>query len=317
VAITVRLAVRDWDYLTPLLLGEVQSDTIKLELTRVNTLVDHLENSTFDGGEMSLSRYSQRCAQQDMPLVGVPHFLMRGFRHRCIITRKDSPLHTIADLAGKRIGLTGWQDSGNTWTRAILRQQGISINDASWFVGRLTGDHPIVDRLNGFGRPGRIEACPGEEPMMDMLEHGRLDAVFTPFMPTGFFAGDSLFRPLLTDYPTVESTYFHQHGYVPGIHLLALKPEVLQQDPQAAEKISALFQQASALWLEKRSKYADTTPWILDEIARVHRLLPANWDAQGLAANYRMLQDWCTELQAQEIINMPLSPEFLFPQITL
>ena len=31
------------------------------------------------------------------------------------------------------------------------------MEDAFWIAGRLTGEHPITDRLDGFGRPGRIE----------------------------------------------------------------------------------------------------------------------------------------------------------------
>ena len=31
------------------------------------------------------------------------------------------------------IGIAGWQDSGNTWTRALLRREGVEIEDARWF----------------------------------------------------------------------------------------------------------------------------------------------------------------------------------------
>lgn len=313
-AIDVHLAVRDWDYLTPLLLGEITDPEINLTLTRVNTLVnDFHEHPEFDGGEMSLSRYSQRCAEGEAPVIGIPHFLMRGFRHRCILTRKDSPLKSVEQLAGKRVGLTGWQDSGNTWTRAIFRQQGIAQTDVHWFVGRLTEQHPIVDRLCGFGKPGQIDACPDEKPMLDMLEAGELDAVCTPFMPPNYFSSDSPFRQLIEDYPEQESAYYHQHGYVPGIHILVLKPALLEAHPGIDKKLSELFVKANALWIAKRTKYADTTPWLLDELARTARLLPEDWNAQGMQANQRMLEDWCEELYAQEITSVRLTPQQIFP----
>lgn len=309
----VNLAVRDWDYLTPLLLKEVTSSAVEMNVTRVNTLVDDwFQHPEFDGGEMSLSRYSQLKAKGDESLVGVPHFLMRGFRHRCIITRKDSPLTTIEDLAGKRIGLTGWQDSGNTWTRAIFRQADVDMKSIHWFVGRLTEQHPITDRLSGFGVPGWIDNCPDDRPMMDLLEMGELDAVCTPFMPAGFFNQDSAFRSLLPDYRETEKHYAQQYGYVPGIHILVLKKSFVEQHAGIGRDISDAFTDAYTLWMDKRTKYADTTPWVLDDIARMHRDLPKFWNDQGIAPNKRMLEDWCAELFEQGILSAPISIDTLF-----
>lgn len=40
--ITVRLAVRDWDFLTPLALGDVSSERLDLKIDRVGTLVSNI-----------------------------------------------------------------------------------------------------------------------------------------------------------------------------------------------------------------------------------------------------------------------------------
>lgn len=313
-SITIRLAVRDWDFITPLALGDVRSDRIKLEVHRVNALVNDLATDPrYDGGEMSLSRYAQGRARGDTAIVGIPHFIMRAFRQRCIITTTESPLTELGQLAGKRIGLTGWQDSGNTWTRALLRREGVGIADAQWFVGRLTEDHPIQDRLNGFGRAGRIEAAPGERALVDLLRTGELDAVFTPFMPAGFFEPGSGLRTLQPDCRAAEVAYFKQAGYVPGIHLLGLKPAVVAEHPWLPQALSELIDESARVWLEKRMKYADTTPWILEEIRQTTRDLPANWNQNGFLPNAHMLADFCRELHAQEITSTLLTPTDLFP----
>jgi 4,5-dihydroxyphthalate decarboxylase len=312
--ITVRLAVRDWDYLTPLALGDVGSREFDLALHRVGTLPDDLASDPlYEAGEVSFSRYSLGRARGETGLVGVPHFLMRGFRHRCIIVAASSNLTEVAQLAGKRIGLTGWQDSGNTWTRAILRRAGVGIDDADWLVGRLTAAHPIVDRLGGYGRPGRIIAVPGERPMMELLRSGELDAVFTPFMPPGFFAADSAFRQLIPDFRQVELAYFKEVGYVPGIHLLGLKPAIVAAHPWLPQALSELLDESARVWLEKRARYADTTPWIIDEIRQVARDLPPSWDRNGYAANERMIADFGIELHAQNLTSTRLAPADLFP----
>jgi 4,5-dihydroxyphthalate decarboxylase len=314
VTITIRVAVRDWDFITPLALGDIRPEGFVVDLHRVNALPDHLADSPlFDAAEVSMSRYCIGRAKGEEAVVGVPNFLMRSFRHRCIITARTSPTRDLADLAGKRIGLTGWQDSGNVWTRALLRRAGIGIADAHWFVGRLTGAHPIIDRLSGYGRPGLIEALPEERPMMELLRTGELDAVFTPFMPPGFFEATSPFRQLLPDFRRAEAEYFREVGYVPGIHLLGIKSAVAREHPWLPQALSELFDQSARVWMEKRRKYADTTPWILDEFRQMTLDLPADWNANGFLANERMIGDFAAELHAQQLTSQRLTPRELFP----
>jgi 4,5-dihydroxyphthalate decarboxylase len=313
-ALSIRIATRDWDYLTPLLLGDVVSRHVSLAIDRVGTLLDTLAGDpTYDAAELSFSRYASAMERGETGMVGVPCFLMRGFRHRCIITAQASPLTAIADLRGKRIGVTGWRDSGNTWTRAILRREGIGTHDAFWIAGRLTAEHPIVDRLDGFGRPGVIEAAPGEKPMMEMLADGELDAVFTPFMPSGYFEGTSGFRQLLRDFRAAERAYFDAVRYVPGMHLLAVKPELAGKHPWLGEELTRLFAESDRMWLAKRRKYQDTSPWILEELLLAARDLPPTWNDHGLEPNRAMIADFARELHEQGILGRPMTVESLFP----
>ena len=95
-ALKIRMKSRDWDFWTPLLLGDVTSDTIDLKLTRVQSLIDNVaDDPDCDAAERRLSRYAmRRSAGTDRNLVG----------------SDDSPITALADLRGKRIGLSGWQD---------------------------------------------------------------------------------------------------------------------------------------------------------------------------------------------------------------
>ena len=312
--IALRLAVRDWDYLTPLALGDVRSPRLELVVDRVGTLVSDLRrDAVHDAAEMSFSRYTSMCADGEGGLVGIPNFIMRGFRHRCVITRADSPIVSFGQLAGKRIGVTGWRDSGNTWTRAALRREGVGVEDAYWYAGRLTAAHPVVDRLDGFGRPGRIEAMPGERPMMELLGEGWLDAVFTPFMPDGFFGTNSGFRQVLTDFRRAERDYLNAVGYVPGMHLVGIKSEIVEEHPWIAQELSDLIDESQRVWTAKRRKYADTSPWVIDELLQAARDLPAGWNDSGLAANAAMINAFAEELHVQGILSRRLTVEELFP----
>lgn len=312
--ITIRLALRDWDYMTPLVLGDVSSPRVEVKVDRVGTLVSHVgKDELHDAAEMSFSRYTQLRIDGDETVLGVPNFIMRGFRHRCIITMKDSPITELSQLAGKRIGVTGWRDSGNTWTRAAVRREGVGVEDAMWYAGRLTEAHPVVDRLDGFGRPGRIEAAPGERPMVDLLREGFLDAIFTPFMPEGYFNADSPFRQVLGDFRSAELAYFNDVGYVPGMHLIGIKAEIAAEHPWLAAELSDMIDESQRIWTAKRRKYAETTPWMFDEIRKIATDLPEDWNVSGFEPNRKMIADFSEELHQQGILPRILTPEELFP----
>lgn len=312
--VKLRIAVRDWDYLTPLALGDVRSNKLQVIVDRVGTLVSHLgETEAYDASEMSFSRYVSLRYEGDDSIVGIPNFIMRGFRHRCVITSNESGISNFEQLAGKKIGVTGWRDSGNTWTRAALRRHGVEVEDAFWFAGRLTETHPITDRLDGFGREGRIEAMPGEQPMMEALREGKLDAVFTPFMPDGYFGKNAGFRQVLSDFRSAELKYFNDTGYVPGMHLMGIKAEILTMHPWIAQELSDLLDESQRVWTAKRRKYAETTPWMIDELLKCAQELPEDWNVSGIKHNETMINDFAKELHLQGILPRKMSIEELFP----
>ncbi|MFD2237634.1 hypothetical protein [Aureimonas populi] len=113
----LRLALRDWDWLTPLRLGEVPGSE-GVSVTVVDDLPAELVlDPAFDAVEMSFAQAARRLDEGDMRVVSLPCFPMRGFRHRCALVRADSELRQLPELKGLRIGMTGWQDTGSTWIR--------------------------------------------------------------------------------------------------------------------------------------------------------------------------------------------------------
>ena len=152
---------------------------------------------------------------------------------------------------------------------------------------------------------------------MELLERGDLDAVFMPFMPQGFFDAGAPFRQLVPDFRQAEIAYFNDVGFVPGIHMLGLKPALVAAHPWLPQALSEVIGESQRVWNERRLRYADTTPWLIDEIRQVAQALPGDWDANGLPANTPMISAFCAELQAQGLTKTPLTPNDLFPQSSL
>jgi 4,5-dihydroxyphthalate decarboxylase len=294
-----------------LALGDVGADLLKLD--RLDATPDLWSDTGFDGGETSFSRYVRARAAGDDRIVALPVFLMRGFRHRCIIVRTDSSAVDAADLRGARVGLTGWADSGNVWTRAILREAGIGVDDADWQVGPLTSNHPVVDRIGDVTVGGNVRHTADGAPLVELLRRGELDAVMTPFMPPGFHAAGSDLRTLYPDSRQAEADYYRRHGYTPGIHVLALRAEVLRDRPEAAQKLVTAFEAAKRLSRARRDKLVDVTPWHNEEVAFATRVLGADWLPYGVTADRAMVRDFQTELVEQRLLTGPVPEQDLFP----
>ncbi|MDR0253663.1 MAG: nitrate ABC transporter substrate-binding protein, partial [Brucellaceae bacterium] len=70
--VKLRIAVRDWDYLTPLALGDVRSEKLEVIVDRVGTLVSHPgEDEAHEASEMSFSRYVSLRDEGDTSIIGI------------------------------------------------------------------------------------------------------------------------------------------------------------------------------------------------------------------------------------------------------
>jgi 4,5-dihydroxyphthalate decarboxylase len=319
-AFKIRMKSRDWDFWTPILLGDVKSDTVDLELTRVMSLIDNVaDDPGCEAAEMSLSRYAmRRSTGRDRNLIGIPFFIMRGFRNRCILTLEDSPLKSLADLKGKRIGLSGWQDSGNTWTRALLIEQGVPVESIRWTLSRMTSaDKADMDRGREFWDNRTVFHDPAETPLVDLLRAGKIDAIFQAFMPAGFYDRGYGLRQLQPDFVEQEKAWYGRWGFVPGIHILAMKKDFVDAHPEAPAELVKVLRKSQQVWLAKRRKYFESTPWLIASLIEMARALPEDWDPVGLEANRAMLNEFARQQFLQKLTDVQRDADFLFPYKTL
>lgn len=157
-SLPVTLAIPDYDFVAPLALGDVRAEAIDLTLVRTFGAPERvMKEPAVHGGEASFSRYVQRLAGGDRAFVGLPAFVMREFRHRNFFARRESELTDLGQLAGTRIGLDAWPASGNTWSRALLREAGVPLDQARWVVGPVNpGDPPPAPDVLPPGVDGPI-----------------------------------------------------------------------------------------------------------------------------------------------------------------
>jgi 4,5-dihydroxyphthalate decarboxylase len=156
-----------------------------------------------------------------------------------------------ADLRGKRVGCAEYAMTMAVWVRAFLQHDySVLPGEFTWVTGGL--EQPgRRDRVPTPPPPGvRLEGAPSDRGLVQLLEDGELDALFSPSTPSTFRAGSPRIARLFPDFPSVEADYYRRTGLFPIMHTVVLRRDVYERHPWAAQSLSKAFLQAQALALE-------------------------------------------------------------------
>ena len=309
----VTLATRNYAYVLPLATGDVRPDGVDLNLVRTwDALPRVAANSPeIHGGEASFGRYLLRLASGDRSMIGLPIFLMRGFRQRCFFVRQDSPLRELAELRGTRVGINEWPATGNTWARALLRDQHVPIDSIQWLVGQVSeGYKPVPnDAL-----PPYVTRAAANQLLVDMLASGEIDALVCPWPPAGFYEPGSPIRRLYPDFAAVEQDYLRRTGIYPGHHVVVLRRDLVEAHPEVVGALYSAFDEARRATEASFRSIAEILPWLLAELEQDTRLLGQDLHPYGVAANQRMIEAFCEEQFAQGLTSERLAPARAFEE---
>lgn len=311
----ITIATRDYDYVAPLALGDVKAEGVDLTLLRAfDALGRFRDDPAIHGGEVSFSQYLRRIAAGDRSLVGLPVFIMREFRHRCFFVRRDSDLTDVAGLRGRRVGTDSWGASGNTWSRAILRERGVPLDSITWFVGPVDPVRPADPGATPAAAdlPAGVRPVPPGRSLGDSLLSGDLDAAMCPWPPRAFHEAGSSIRNLYPDYRTVEREYYRRTGIFPAHHLVALRRATAEQHPEILASLQRAFTEAHDRSQRAHAVLHESSPWLLADLEESAALLGPGYRPYGYRENRAMVAAFCDEQLAQGLIRQPLNPDALF-----
>ena len=308
----LKLVTKNYDFFAPLACGDVVTEGIDLKFERDSdgALDRTLADATIDAGELSLSRQMARLAAGDLSFVGIPVFPQRVFRHRCFFVRRDCGLDRFEQLAGKRIGCNEWPASGNTWSRAILRDHGVSIEGISWLVGTIDGKPS--NRPQGK-LPPHVKAV-ADKTLLSMLLGGELDALMCPHPPKGFGEKDSPVVRLLPDYRQAEMDYYRRTGLFPIMHVIGVRRQVYEQHPWVLTSLFKALDESKKMSQASRRKLSDTTPWLIAEIEDATQLFGSDYFPYGVEHSRKEIQALCDEQLAQGLVPAQVDAAIAFPE---
>jgi 4,5-dihydroxyphthalate decarboxylase len=308
----VRMILRAYDQLCPLHLGDVPTPGLRLTLDRHSPLTLVLPEGV-DVAEVSFNRYVGGYAKGDENLVGMPAFVLRGFRHRNFFVRSDSKLTKLSDLKGKRVGTNSWPDTGTMWCRVAMTDAGVNVEDCQWVLGTLDPKNPSKPPSPNDAQPPKgARFLTGSETLMTELAEGRVDCITTAKAPPEVFKKGGAVRRLVENYPEVEADYHRRTGVYPGFHVVAARRSFAEKHPQAMRTIYEAMQRSWTIWEDKVKWFAEDSPWAMREMEYLCNEFAGDAVFGMTPANKKMVETICHEQHAQGLVPKAADPKRLF-----
>lgn len=310
----ISMILRAYDHLCPFHLGDAPTPGVRLKLDHRSPLTLNFSDD-LQVAEVSINRYVVGYARGDDSLVGMPAFVLRGFRHRNFFVRTDSPLGSLSELKGKKVGTNSWPDSGTMWARAAMRDAGVETGDVQWTIGTLDKKTPNKPPSPNDAQPPKGARHLGStETLLDELAAGRIDAITTAQAPEEVFRKGGWIRRLVQNYSEVEADYYRRTGIYPAFHIVAARRTFAERHPREMMAIYDGLRRSFDLWIAKVKWFAEASPWAMGELETMLRDFADDTPPFGMEspAHRRMIAALCREQQAQGLVETAADPDALF-----
>jgi 4,5-dihydroxyphthalate decarboxylase len=318
------LACWDYDRTRALQDGRVRPEGIELTylpLGMPESFFRMLHHGEFDVSEMSFSWFTRTLSFDEPPLVAIPVFPSRMFRHSAIYVHAGSGIDRPADLIGKHVGVPEYQMTAAVWIKGILAEHYyVPVASVTYHTGGLRDPGRTELPMN---LPPEIVVTPiGEgETLSELIESGGIDALYTAEAPETFRRGSPNVRRLFTDHAAAEREYFAKTGIFPIMHTIVIRRDVYEKSPWVAQSLVKAFEAAKEITyedLEEVTALKVTLPWLTAEVERTKAAMGTDdfWP-YGLDANRETIATFLGYSHDQGLLPRRFEPEELFAPETV
>ena len=288
----------------------------------------------YEVSEIGLIPYLTKYANEDFRAYTlIPVFISRIFRHRNVFVHADSGIKTPQDLRGKRVGTPGYGMSANTWIRGfLLDEYGVKADDFEWIettkssdAGKLGGGGWDSFKKDGSSRnfyPADfpIKLGPPGVDESELLLSGGCDALITAITPKAFLDKHPKVKRLFPNFREAEQAYYSKTRVFPIMHVVAIRRDFADANPELPKKLFALYSQAKQVAyddLETTTALKVTLPWVEQEFEDTRALMGDNFWPYGVKANRKELELVMRYIHEQGLAKRRLKVEEVFHPSTL
>ena len=273
----IKLALGSYDRHGPLLEGALGHPIFDFEFLEVDPRQRRherfLQQFEFDACELSFSSYVV-AIDQGIPVNAVPVFPRRLFSQSQMYKNFKSGIESPKDLAGKRIGLSSYQNTLGVRAKGDLAHfYGVPWKSVTWVTA---GEDAVRVEI-----PEDVKLERAKDMAEIELEFvgGTIHGLFVSRLPRPFIEGDFNVGRLFANPAVEEERYLREEGYFPIMHVLAFKRELSERHPELPAALFEVFEQARRktvqrwndpnwsmlLWgrreLERQQKLYNFDPW--------------------------------------------------------
>jgi 4,5-dihydroxyphthalate decarboxylase len=313
-------ACGNYDRMAALRTGDVTAEGIELNYIAIDSpreIFDRMgSRQEFDVAEFSSSEFISTLACGDCPLLALPVFPSRVYRHSHIYINRRSGIKVPKDLEHKRVGVALYTQTAAVWIRGHLAHQyGVDLSTIRWVEGAVekSGRHgnpsapPLLE-------PAAIERNGSGRSLSELLARGEIDAL----------AGARHLRPhpdvvpIFRDAGAVERAFYRDTRIFPIMHLVAIRRDRYERDRWIASSLYKGFVEAkkhALMQLHRRGAHPYMLPWVHEAVQEIDELFAGDPWPYGIDANRPTLEALVQYMAEQHLIARPLPLEDLFVPI--
>ncbi len=287
-----------------------------IALTRLDLPIEEIffrftKLGEWDVSEMSFGKIISLMTEERPPIVALPVFVSRVFRHSAIYVANPK-IKTPKDLEGMRVGIPEWAQTAGIYVRGMLQHEyGVDLARIDW---RQAGVREAgrVEKVELRLPPGvKIQAMP-QHTLAGMLAAGELDAAISARDPGG--------ERLFARHRELEADYYRKTRIFPIMHVVVVRREAYERDRWIAMNLFKAFEEAKQLALERIADIgASQVPlaWVADHARQWQALAGEDFWPYGIEPNRPTLEAFLQYGFEQGIARRRLKVEELFAPETL
>ena len=306
------LACGDYDLTRALVEGRVQPDGIELIPLTMPSPERHwrmIRNKEFDVCEFSMCQYLVSKSKGE-PLIAIPVFPHRRFRHAYIFINTNAGVKIPKDLEGQSVGMRSSQNTAGLWIRGMFQHYyKVSLKKIQWIT---QDEEPVTVKSKTGLKMERI--APGDT-IDEMLVRGELAAAIYPDTLPSFSRGDKAVKRLFDDPLKEEMRFYQDTGFFPIMHTVVIKQELVDRYPWIAKSLQNAFEKAKEInYRRMEDPRKVSLAWFMHYWNEQKRILgPDPW-VYGLTENRKNLESMITYAYEQGLISRKLKLTELFIQ---
>lgn len=280
-----------------------------------------VQEARFDVTELSISSYILQLSRGESAYTAIPAFVSRAFRHSGFFAHAQSEITSLADLAGKRVGVPEYQMTAALWMRGLMSDEyDVDAAGIHWRTGAL--DKGVRHERLSLDLPDGmvVEPIQDGETLQDLLLRGDIDALLAPNPPKGFLDGNPSIRRIIPDFGAAEREYHKKTGFFPIMHLIAVRKSLVYENPELGTHLMDAFTEARDIaladlrdiWLGSANRLS--LPWLNEAMENTRATLGIDYWPYGFARNREELDTACRYSVEQYLAARRVAPEELFPE---